>query len=151
MIQPEYGADGLTIPALCANACRIDGFLTLRVDLDWADSGWQRYERRADGGAAGRALIRALAHMLEPFGARSGWASVMLRFEVLAVRISLIERTDPAEYAMLKARRLNPSGRCEVVGFLQDDMLLMTGDHLTDDEMREWEVVRNRLVAALVD
>lgn len=87
------------------------------MDLDWADSGWQRYKRRADGGAAGRALKRALAHMLEPFGARSGRVSVMLRFEVPAVLISLIERADPAEFETLKVRGLNPSGRCEVAGF----------------------------------
>jgi hypothetical protein len=30
-------------------------------------------------------------------------------------------------------------------------MPLMTEINLTDDEMREWEIVRNRLVAALVD
>jgi len=30
-------------------------------------------------------------------------------------------------------------------------MLQMTEIHLTDDEMREWKVVRNRLIAALED
>jgi hypothetical protein len=41
----------------------------------------------------------------------------MLRFEVPAVLISLIERADPAEFETLKVRGLNPSGRCEVAGF----------------------------------
>ena len=48
-------------------------------------------------------------------------------------------------------RGLNPSGRYEVIDFLQDDMSLMTEINLTDDEMREWKVVRNRLIAALED
>ena len=147
------------------NAARVlarcmNRLLTPRVwILDEADGGWK--SRLAEMKSAEltavprdeRTLKQALAHVRElaPFISRTGRASVTLRFEVPAVLISLIERADPAEFETLKVRGLNPSGRYEVIDFLQDDMSLMAEINLTDDEMREWEVVRSRLIAALED
>ena len=145
------------------NAARVlarcmNRLLTPRVwILDEADSGWR--SRLAAMKSAeltavprnARVLKQALVNVrgLESFAARAGRASVMLRFQTPAVLISLIERADAAEFETLKVRGLNPSGRYEVIDFLQDDMSLKSEINLTDAEMRDWEIVRNRLIAAL--
>jgi hypothetical protein len=146
------------------NAARVltrcmNRLLTPRVwILDEADSSGWRARLAAMKSAEltialrnARELKQALMHMrgLEPFVARASRATVTLRFEAPAVLISLIERAEKAEYETLKVRGLNPSGRYEVIDFLQDDMSLMSEIELTDAEMREWEIVRNRLITAL--
>ena len=102
-----------------------------------------------DAGAMRQPLTHV--HGLESFVKEADRVAVTVRWESPGELIRIIERADRSLYDTLKVRGLNPSGRYDVIDFLQEEISLKTEIELTDDELREggWEVVRDRLIGEM--
>ncbi len=93
----------------------------------------------------------AQARGLEGFVKEADRVSVTARWESPGELIPTIERADRSLYDTLKVRGLNPSGRYDVIDFLQDEISLKTEIELTDAELRAggWEAVRDKLIGVM--
>ncbi len=93
----------------------------------------------------------AQAHGLEGLIQESNRVAVTARWESPGELIPIIERADRSLFDTLKIRGLNPSGRYDVIDFLQDEITLKTEISLTDEELRVngWEIVRDKLVCEM--
>lgn len=88
---------------------------------------------------------------LEGFVKAADRAAVTARWETPGELIHAIENADLELFETLKVRGLNPSGRYDVIDFLQDEISLKTEIELTDAELHEggWESVRDRLIGEM--
>ncbi len=88
---------------------------------------------------------------MEGFVKEADKVAVTVRWESPGGLIRIIERADRNLYDTLKVRGLNPSGRYDVIDFLQEEISLKSEIELTDDELREggWEALRDRLIGEM--